>query len=102
MQRATLIVCAVILVVLAALAGKSALVSTPPVRSVNSPGEFDASRAKARLARVLGDQRPHPADSPADDLVRARLVAELQLMGLEPVVRDQFACICFVLVRAVA
>jgi hypothetical protein len=102
MQRATLIVCAVILVVLAALAGKSALVSTPPVRSVNSPGEFDASRAKARLARVLGDQRPHPADSPADDLVRARLVAELQLMGLEPVVRDQFACNGFPKARAVA
>ena len=102
MQRATLIVCAVILVVLAALAGKSALVSTPPVRSVNAPGEFDASRAKARLARVLGDQRPHPADSPADDLVRARLVAELQLMGLEPVVRDQFACNGFPKARAVA
>ena len=102
MRRATLIVCAVILVVLAALAGKSALVSAPALRSTNAPGEFDAARAKARLARILGDQRPHPADSSADDMVRTRLIAELQRMGAEPIVRDQFACNGFPKARAVA
>ena len=102
MRRATLIVCAVIVLVLAAFAAKSMLVPVPPVRALNAPGQFDAGRAKARLARILGDQRPHPADSPADDLVRARIVAELQRMGLKPIVRDQFACNGFPNARAVA
>jgi hypothetical protein len=102
MRRATLIVCGVIVLVLAALAAKSALVSVPAVRTANGAGEFDAARAKARLGRILGDQRPHPADSPADDMVRARLVAELQAMGLKPIVRDQFACNGFERARAVA
>jgi len=102
MRRATLIVCAVIVIVLAALAAKSALVSTPPLRALNAPGEFHAARAKARLAWILGDQRPHPADSAADDMVRARLVAQLRRMGLKPIVRDQFACNGFPSARAVA
>lgn len=90
MRRATLIACAVLFLVLAALAAKSLLISPPPVHS--SPSAFDANRAKARLAFILGDQRPHPADSVADDLVRARLIATLRQMGLKPIVRDQFAC----------
>jgi hypothetical protein len=56
------------------------------------PGQFDATRAKARLAFLLGDQRPHPADSEADDQVRGRLVATLAQIGLKPIVRDQLAC----------
>ena len=90
MRRATLIACAIVLLVLAALAAKSLLISVPPTES--APGGFDATRAKARLAFLLGDQRPHPADSATDDLVRARLLATLQQMALKPVVRDQFAC----------
>ena len=70
---------------------KSLLLPSPPVRTV-APGQFDANRAKARLAFILGDQRPHPADSAADDAVRARLIATLRQMGLKPIVRDQFAC----------
>ena len=102
MRRATLIACAVIVLVLAALAAKSLLVSTPPLRALNAPGEFHAEGAKARLAWILGDQRPHPADSAADDMVRARLVAQLRRMGLQPIVRDQFACNGFPDARAVA
>ena len=64
----------------------------PALRRNNVPGEFDATRAKARLAFVLGDQQPHPADSAANDQVRARLVATLEQMGLDPIVRDEFAC----------
>jgi len=90
MRRETWLGFGVIILVLAALAAKSMLLWLPPVHS--GPGQFDAQRAKARLAFVLGDQRPHPADSAADDAVRARLVATLQQMGLKPVVRDQFAC----------
>lgn len=90
MRRDALLAAAVVILVLAALAAKSLLVSVPPVRSL--PGQFDATRAKARLAFVLGDQRPHPADSQADDMVRARLVTALRQIGLHPVVRDQIAC----------
>src|SRR5205085_4762009 len=56
------------------------------------PGQFDTSRAKARLAFILGDQRPHPTDSEADHQVRARLIAMLEQIGLKAIVRDQFAC----------
>ena len=59
---------------------------------MSAPGQFDAERAKARLARILGDQRPHPADSAADDRVRARLLRATPPLGLQPIVRDQFAC----------
>ncbi|WP_426267456.1 M20/M25/M40 family metallo-hydrolase [Sphingomonas sp. LHG3443-2] len=64
----------------------------PPLRGENAAGEFNAVRAKARWARVLGDQAPHPADSPASDRVRERLVGELRALGLQPVTTDRFAC----------
>ncbi|MFL6764621.1 MAG: M28 family peptidase, partial [Sphingomicrobium sp.] len=96
----TLFALGAILLILAAFAAKSMLLSVPPVQ--HAPGEFDASRAKARLALILGDQRPHPADSAADDAVRARLVGTLQQMGLRPIVRDQVACNDFQKARLVA
>lgn len=102
MRRGTFIAFAIILLVLAAMAAKSLLVSVPPLRAHNASGEFDAVRAKARLAFILGDQRPHPADSEADDAVRARLVTTLQQMGLKPIVRDQFTCNDFQKARLVA
>ena len=102
MRKATLLACAILVLIVAAMAAKSLLISTPPLRATKAPGEFDAVRAKARLARILGDQSPHPADSNADDQIRARLIAELQAMGLKPIVRDQFACNDFQKARAVA
>ena len=74
-----------------ALAGKG-LISAPPPVAAAEAGQFDAMRAKARLARMLGDQRPHPVDTAAGDAVRGRLVAELQAMGLQPRVTDDWAC----------
>ncbi|HEY7006614.1 MAG TPA: M20/M25/M40 family metallo-hydrolase, partial [Sphingomicrobium sp.] len=100
MRRDTLLALGVVILILAALAAKSILITVPPVHS--GSGQFDASRAKARLATLLGDQRPHPADSEADDLVRSRLVATLQGMGLNPIVRDQFACNGFAKAQFVA
>lgn len=100
MRRDTLLAIVVLILILAALAAKSLLLSVPPVRS--APGEFNADRAKARLAYILGDERPHPADSEGDDLVRARLITVLQQMGLKPIVRDQFACNDFQKARLVA
>jgi hypothetical protein len=100
MRRSSVLALGVVALILAALAAKSLLVSVPPVH--NTPGGFDATRAKARLAFVLGDQRPHPADSAADDAVRARLIATLQQMGLKPLVRDQVACNDFQKARLVS
>ena len=100
MRRDTLLAIGVLILTLAALAAKSLLLSVPPVRS--APGEFNADRAKAQLAYILGDERPHPADSEGDDLVRARLITVLQQMGLKPIVRDQFVCNDFQKARLVA
>lgn len=100
MRRDTFLAIGLLVLILAALAAKSLLLSVPSVRS--APGEFNADRAKARLAYLLGDERPHPADSEGDDLVRARLVTVLGQMGLKPIVRDQFACNDFQKARLVA
>jgi hypothetical protein len=77
---------------LAAMALKGALLTLPSPPDQPQAGRFDANRAAARLARVLGDQRPHPADSPNGDAVRDRLIAEMRAVGLEPRVSDDFAC----------
>ncbi|MES2136702.1 MAG: M20/M25/M40 family metallo-hydrolase [Pseudomonadota bacterium] len=92
MRRRTLLYVLVVLALLGAMAAKGVLVGPPPLRATATPGQFDAVRAKARLAAILGDQKPHPADSIADDGVRARLVGQLEALGLHPVVRDQLAC----------
>ncbi len=65
----------------------------PPVRQTNSATQFDTRAALARLERILGDETPHPVDSPAQDAVRDRLLAEIQALGLEPQVRDAFTCV---------
>src|SRR3954468_15234705 len=102
MRRNVLLAFAVIAGLLAAMAMKSLLVGTLPVRAHNAQGQFNAVQAKARLARILGDQRPHPADSPENDAVRARLIAELSSMGLRPIVRDQMTCNDFAKARLIA
>ena len=92
MRRPVVLLTLVLLAVLGALAAKSLLVQVPPVRAQPAEGQFDADRAKARLAFILGDQQPHPTDTPANDLVRGRIVGLLNGMGLKPTVRDQIAC----------
>jgi hypothetical protein len=92
MRRSILLLAVVLVALLGALAAKSMLVQPPPLRSQSETDQFDANRAKARLAFILGDQRPHTSDTAADDEVRSRIVTLLQQMGLDPVVRDQFAC----------
>ena len=92
MRKAVVVLGLILSALLGAMAAKGLLVQPPPLRAAHVPGQFDAPRAKQRLATILGDQRPHPADTPASDLVRARLVAQLKQMGLNLVVRDQLAC----------
>ena len=73
-MRPLLLLCALLAALLAGLAATSVLIQPPAVRTVSKPGQFDAVRAKARLATILGNQQPHPADSFGDDAVRARLI----------------------------
>ena len=92
MRRPILLLTLVLIALLGAMAAKGLLVQPPVPRAHSAPGEFDANRAKAQLAFILDDQRPHPSDTAASDEVRARLVKTLKEMGLNPIVRDQLAC----------
>ena len=46
---------------------EGALVPLPSPPDAPSANRFDANRAADRLRRVLGDERPHPVDSAAND-----------------------------------
>ena len=89
MKRTGLIALLLLLALLGVMGAKSALV---PIPDAAGAAGFDTGRALARLQRILGDQRPHPVDSAADDDVRDRLIAELRALGLAPRVADSFAC----------
>ncbi|HEX2762987.1 MAG TPA: M20/M25/M40 family metallo-hydrolase [Allosphingosinicella sp.] len=81
-----------LLLLVAAFGFKGGLVAPPEVPASTAPGTFDTARAKARLARILGEQTSHPIDSAEDDVVRARLIAELRAIGLAPRLTDGTAC----------
>lgn len=91
MKRTGLIVALLLLALLGVMGSKSALVPIPSAAQAGAGG-FDTARAMARLQRILGDQRPHPVDSAANDAVRDRLVAELRALGLNPRIADTFTC----------
>jgi hypothetical protein len=67
-------------------------IAPDPVRGANAPGQFDALAARARLARVLGDETPHPVDSVREDALRERLLGEIRALGYAPEIRDAFSC----------
>jgi hypothetical protein len=64
----------------------------PSVMETKAATGFDGDRAVARLARILGDEIPHPVDSAANDVVRERLLAEITQLGYTPDVRDDQIC----------
>jgi len=65
----------------------------PPALPVDAPaGRFSAGRALARLAALVGDDRPHPVGSPAGARVREQLFAEFTALGLEAEVQESLAC----------
>lgn len=90
-----------IALLLGAMAAKGWLIALPAPPAQAAAGAFDARRAIARLRMVLGEQRPHWVDSSEGDAVRARLVAAMREVGLEPRMTDDFACNGFVNARAV-
>lgn len=92
MRKPILLIAVLLAALLGAMAATSLLVPVPEVRTEADPSQFNAMRARVRLARILGDEQPHPADSLANDGVRERLLAEMRDAGLTPQVRDQMAC----------
>lgn len=55
----------------------------PPVAPANAPvTQFSAMRAERVLARVLGPEIPHPASTPANAAVRARILQEFASLGI--------------------
>ena len=93
---------AVILLLLAVFALKGMLLQPPSPPASAGPAEFDTARAMGRLERILGDQRPHPVDSGANDAVRDRLMAEIAAIGLKPEVREAIDCSGFPKSRTVS
>lgn len=82
----------IFLLLLGVFAAKGVLITPPSPPARVQAGQFDTGRAIARLQRILGDQRPHPVDTQANDAVRERLVAELTSLGLSPQVREADDC----------
>src|SRR5438105_4127836 len=67
---------------------------TPPaVRPADAPpAEFSAARAAQVLERLLAEGQPHPTGSASQQRVRARLMAELEQLGLKPELETGVAC----------
>ncbi|MGC1201116.1 MAG: M20/M25/M40 family metallo-hydrolase [Candidatus Acidiferrales bacterium] len=65
----------------------------PRPKSVRAPAnEFSAGRARQIQARILGDGKPHPTGSAANQAVRDRVVQELKQSGYQPQIQSGFAC----------
>lgn len=83
-------------IALALVAGCAAIAlarSRPPApRGTETPEtEFSAARGLEVLRRVLGDGAPHPVGTQEHGRVRARIVAELLRIGLDPKVEESAA-----------
>ena len=53
-----------------------------PLKSDAPTQEFSAGRAGENLTRLLGDQKPHPAGTPENEAVHARLMSALSQLGI--------------------
>lgn len=86
---------AIALVVAFALVALLSLRGNQPPAAVglDSPAQaFSSARATQVLARILGDQAPHPTGSVANAAVRDRIVAEFARLGIAAEVQRRFAC----------
>ena len=65
----------------------------PAPRPASAPAtEFSAGRAREVLRQLVGDGRPHPVGSAADERVRQTIVGLLAGLGYAPRVEEGFAC----------
>jgi hypothetical protein len=68
------------------------VVESHPVSNVSTDSGFSSERALTVLNRLVGDGAPHPVGTAADNMVRQRIVNELQQMGFQPQVQSAFVC----------
>jgi hypothetical protein len=67
--------------------------SRPAALGVDAPAvQFSAARASAALGRMLGPELPHPVGSPQNAQVQARLLKELDAMGVQARTVRQMSC----------
>ncbi|HXR94768.1 MAG TPA: M20/M25/M40 family metallo-hydrolase [Rhizomicrobium sp.] len=65
----------------------------PPALGRNAPASaFSVARADTVLARILGQQRPHPAGSPEDEAVHARVQAEFARLDVKTGTLSTVSC----------
>ncbi|HJT18747.1 MAG TPA: M20/M25/M40 family metallo-hydrolase [Thermoanaerobaculia bacterium] len=85
---------AVVLAVLAAILAVAILRSRGPApQPANAPAsQFSAARAVGVLDSILAGNAPHPIGSAAHDIVRDRVVAQLQRLGYDATLQRTFAC----------
>jgi hypothetical protein len=65
---------------------------SPPQPADAPAADFSAARAREVLRQLLGDGRPHPVGSEADDAVRQRILGTLAGLGFQARVEEGFAC----------
>ncbi len=63
-----------------------------PVAASAPPSVFSAARAKPLLSEILREEVPHPVGSPANAVVRDRIVARFQSLRYETRVERTFIC----------
>jgi hypothetical protein len=65
----------------------------PPSRPASAPSNlFSAARAFSLLQDLLREGVPHPVGSPANAIVRDRILSRLKELGYSPTVQTAFAC----------
>lgn len=55
-----------------------------PISASADADKFSAERARVHLEALVGDDIPHPAGSPQNDVVRERIMAMLREFGYQP------------------
>jgi len=89
-RRAALSLTAALLIILGIITWR---MRGPQPKPANAPGgEFSAMRALEAERATIGGRTPHPVGSPANRLVRDRIVARLESLGYVVNVQHTFAC----------
>jgi len=81
-----------VLLLVTGMAARSRLDADPAAASKGDSAGFLAERALTTLTQLLGDEQPHPVDSPANERVRERIGDALELAGYRAEIQEASAC----------
>lgn len=66
----------------------------PPLKAASAPAaEFSGERAMEVLRDLVGDGRPHPIGSPANAVIRDKIMARLRQLGYTPEIQRGTGCV---------